>query len=170
MSTSFDRLIDGMIDTLHAHVLPKSDEFVRGQLFSVIFALNGLKLSADWKAGPLLEQVRLQDAAFVEVGRLAPKMAHPPLPATPRTNGAEEVVRIEALRNDGDRLLGELLFWATGEGARTADRATASEIERVLRRSICDQLKIEIATTPKSMLERISGGEGTVAKAESGTG
>jgi hypothetical protein len=163
MSASFDRLIDGMIDTLHAHVLPKSDEFVRGQLFSVIFALNGLKLSADWKAGPLLEQVRLQDAAFVEVGRLAHTMAHPPLPATPRTNGAEEVVRIEALRNDGDRQLGELLFWATGEGARAADPATAREIERVLRRSICDQLKIEIATTPKSMLEQISGGEGAVA-------
>lgn len=164
MSESFARLIDGMIDTLHTHVLPKSDEFVRGQLFSVIFALNGLKLSADWKAGPLLEQVRLQDAAFAEVGRLAQAMIHPPLPALPRASGIEDVVRIEALRNEGDRLSGQLLFWATGAEALAADRTAAREIERVLRRSICDQLKIEIATTPKSMLEQIAGGEATQAQ------
>lgn len=66
-----------------------------------------------------------------------------------------------ALRNEGDRLSGQLLFWATGAEALAADRTAAREIERVLRRSICDQLKIEIATTPKSMLEQIAGGEGT---------
>ncbi len=85
MSRSFDRVVDGVIDALRAHVLPNSaDDFVRGQVFSIIFALNGLKLAADWKAGPLLEQVRLQDAAFAEVGRLADRMEHPHIPATPR--------------------------------------------------------------------------------------
>ena len=85
MSNSFDRLIDGMIDALRTHVIPNSvDDFSRGQLFSVIFALNGLKLNADWKSGPLLEQVRVQDSAFSAVRQLANHMDHPDIPATPR--------------------------------------------------------------------------------------
>jgi len=161
MSTSFDRLIDGMIEALQSHVLPRSgDEFVRGQIFSTIFALNGLKLTADWKAAPLLEQVRVQDAALSEVGRLAVRMKHPPIPALPRTEGiAADPVVVEALRDDGDRILGELLFWASSEDARGADPSAAREIELLLRRSICEQLKVELAMTPKSMLHQIATGE-----------
>jgi hypothetical protein len=161
MSKSFDLLIDGMIDALRTHVLPKSgDDFARGQVFSVIFALNGLKLAADWKAGPLQEEVRLQDTAFAAVERLAAKMPHPPIPATPRMEaGLAEPVRLEALRDEGDRQLGELLFWATGDGALSDDRETAKEIERALRGFIRDQLKVEIGITAKSMLHQIATGE-----------
>lgn len=161
MSKSFDLLIDGMIDALRAHVLPKSsDDFARGQVFSVIFALKGLKLAADWKAGPLQEQVRLQDTAFSEVRRLTAKMQHPPIPATPRVEaGLADPVRLEALRDEGDRQLGELLFWATSEGAQAADRDAAKEIERALRGFIRDQLKVEIGITAKSMLHQIATGE-----------
>jgi hypothetical protein len=161
MSKSFDLLIDGMIDALRAHVLPKSsDDFARGQVFSVIFALNGLKLAADWKAEPLQEQVRLQDIAFSEVRRLTAKMQHPPIPATPRVEaGLADPVRLEALRDEGDRQLGELLFWVTSEGARAADRDAAKEIERALRGFIRDQLKVEIGITAKSMLHQIATGE-----------
>jgi hypothetical protein len=160
MSKSFDLLLDGMIETLRTHVLPKSDDdFARGQLFSVIFALNGLKLAADWKAGPLQEQVRLQDVAFAEVTRLAAKMQHPPIPATPRAEGLADPVRLEALRDEGDRQLGELLLWATGEPALAEDREQAKEIERALRGFIRDQLKIEIGITAKSMLHQIASGE-----------
>jgi hypothetical protein len=164
MSTSFDRLIDGMIDALRAHVLPNSaDDFARGQLFSVIFALNGLKLNADWKAGPLLEQVRVQDSAFAAVRQLARNMEHPDIPATPRAD--ESIIdpaHIEARRDEGDRKLGELLFWATGERARAADPVASNEIERLLRRLICDQLKVEIGTTPRSMLLQIATGEESI--------
>jgi hypothetical protein len=161
MSNSFDRLIDGMIDTLRAHVLPNSaDDFARGQLFSVIFALNGLKLNADWKAGPLLEQVRVQDYAFSEVRRLASHMDHPDIPAAPRTDeGMIDPTKIEALRDECDRRLGELLFWATSDSARAADPVTSNEIARLLRRLMCDQLKVELATTPPSMLHQIATGE-----------
>ena len=161
MSKSFDLVIDGVIDALRAHVLPKSsDDFVRGQVFSIIFALNGLKLAADWKAGPLLEQVRLQDAAFSEVRRLADKMEHPRIPATPRMEtGLADPARLEALRDEGDRQLGELLLWAASENARAAEPAAASEIERTLRGFIRDQLKVEIAVTARSMLHQIATGE-----------
>ncbi|WP_375784592.1 hypothetical protein ACE10Z_33395 [Bradyrhizobium sp. Pha-3] len=161
MSASFERLIDGIIDALQSHVVPNSnDDFVRGQVFSAIYALNGLKLAADWKAGPLLEQVRLQDDTFATVKRLAGGMAHPEIPATPRISGdMSEPAAIEALRDDGDRRLGQLLLWASSADARAANRDAANEIERLLRRAICDQLKIELATTPKSMLQQIAGGE-----------
>ena len=161
MSASFERLIDGMIDALRSHVLAKSDDdFVRGQVFSIIFALNGLKLTADWKAGPLLEQVRLQDAAFAEVRPLAEKMAHPHIPVTPRAEqSTADPAKIEALRDEGDRILGELLLWAGSGSARQADPTASGKIERLLRRSICDQLKVEIGMTPKSMLHQIATGE-----------
>ncbi|MCP1838037.1 hypothetical protein ACVIHI_000591 [Bradyrhizobium sp. USDA 4524] len=161
MSASFERLIDGIIDALQSHVVPNSnDDFVRGQVFSAVYALNGLKLAADWKAEPLLEQVRLQDDTFATVERLAGSMAHPEVPSTPRIQGGtSDVAAIEALRDDGDRRLGQLLLWASGEDVRAANPNAATEIERLLRRAICDQLKIELATTPKSMLQQIAGGE-----------
>lgn len=161
MSASFERLIDGIIDALQSHVVPNSnDDFVRGQVFSAIYALNGLKLAADWKAAPLLEQVRLQDDTFAAVKRLADGMAHPEIPSTPRIpSDTSDAAAIEALRDDGDRRLGHLLLWASGEGARLANGDAAAAIERLLRRAICDQLKIELATTPKSMLQQIAGGE-----------
>ncbi|TWB98091.1 hypothetical protein FBZ93_10649 [Bradyrhizobium macuxiense] len=161
MSGSFERLIEGIIDALQSHVVPNSsDDFVRGQVFSAIYALNGLKLAADWKAGPLLEQVRLQDETFAAVRRLADGMMHPEISATPRIHGdVSDAAAIEAVRDDGDRQLGQLLLWASGEDARAADRDAAAEIERLLRRAICDQLKIELATTPKSMQQQIAGGE-----------
>jgi hypothetical protein len=161
MTKSFDLVVDGVIDALRAHVLPKSsDDFVRGQVFSIIFALNGMKLAADWKAGPLLEQVRLQDAAFAEVRRLAAGMDHPPIPATPRAEtGLADPERLEALRDEGDRQLGELLLWAASESARAAQPIAANEIERTLRSFIRDQLKVEIGMTPKSMLHQIATGD-----------
>lgn len=166
MSASFERLIDGIIDALQSHVVPNSnDDFVRGQVFSAIYALNGLKLAADWKAGPLLEQVRLQDDIFVAVKRVADGMAHPEIPATPRIRGdMSDAAAIEALRDDGDRRLGQLLLWVSGADAREANRDLATGIEQLLRRAICDQLKIELATTPKSMLQQIAGGDGGAAQ------
>jgi hypothetical protein len=161
MTKSFDLVVDGVIDALRAHVLPKtSDDFVRGQVFSIIFALNGLKLAADWKVGPLLEQVRLQDAAFFEVRRLADKMEHPSIPMTPRAEtGLADPERLEALRDEGDRQLGQLLLWVASENARAAEPAAANEIEHTLRGFIRDQLKVEIAITAKSMLHQIATGE-----------
>ncbi|SDN40608.1 hypothetical protein [Afipia sp. GAS231] len=161
MTKSFEVVVDGVIDALRTHVLPKSDDdFVRGQVFSIIFALNGLKLAADWKTGPLLEQIRLQDAAFSEVGRLADKLQHPRIPATPRA-GPEvaDPAQLEALRDEGDRQLGGLLLWATSESARASAPVATDEIARTLRGLIRDQLKVEIGMTPKSMLHQIATGD-----------
>lgn len=51
MSQSFDLLIDGMIEAIRSRILPQlSDDFVRGQAYGIIYALSGLKLSADWQS------------------------------------------------------------------------------------------------------------------------
>jgi hypothetical protein len=161
MTKSFELIVDGVIEALRAHVLPNSDDdFVRGQVFSIIFALNGLKLAADWKAWPLLEQVRLQDAAFSEVRRLAEKLEHPHIPGTPRAGTeAADPAQLEALRDEGDRQLGELLLWATSESVRAIAPVATHEIAHTLRSLMRDQLKIEIGTTPKSMLHQIATGD-----------
>jgi hypothetical protein len=93
------------------------------------------------------------------VRRLAGKMTHPPIPATPRIESANaDPLQLESLRDEGDRQLGELLLWAASANARAADAAAAGEIERTLRRLMCDQLKVEIGTSAKAMLHQIATG------------
>ena len=77
MSQSFDLLIDGMIEAIRSRILPQlSDDFVRGQAYGIIYALNGLKLSADWATAPLQSQIELQDKAFADVIRLGAGLNH----------------------------------------------------------------------------------------------
>lgn len=162
MSQSFDRLIDGMIETIRSRVMPQlGDASVRGQAFGVIYALEGLRLSADWAAAPLLRQIALQDKAFAEVSRLAQGLDHPPIPSVPRSatsDGAE----LERLRNDGDRQLGALLLWASGVLAES-DSVRAKAIEQALRLNMREQLKVDISIMPKPMFHELATGE------ESGT-
>ena len=165
MSRSFDHLIDGMIETIRSRVMPLLvDASVRGQAFGVIYALEGLKLSADWAAAPLLRQIALQDEAFAEVSRLAQGLDHPPIPTVPRlstttSDGAE----LERLRNDGDRQLGALLHWASSTVAES-DPVRAKEIEQVLRLNMREQLKVDISIMPKSMFHELATGEESTAQ------
>lgn len=161
MSKSFDLMIDGMIEALRSHVLPKNtDDFVRGQLFSIMFSLNGLKLGADWRPEPLRAQLALQDAAFEDVRRLAGPLDCPPIPETPRSNSNDsDSAAFERLRDDGDRLVGELLIWTATDKVRAAAPVVAQQIEGLLRSMAREQLKIELALTPKSMLNQIATGK-----------
>lgn len=161
MSKSFDRLIDGAIESLQSHVLAKvSDDFARGQIFSIIYALKQMKLAADWRIAPLLDQVRVQDAAFAAVRELGAGAGHPVIPDVPRIrNGVLEAEELERLRDLGDRQLAELLFWATGNDVQAADAARADEIAKILRQHMVDQLKVEADLTAKSMLQEIATGK-----------
>ena len=90
MSHSFDRLIDGMIETIRSRVMPQlGDASVRGQAYGVVYALEGLKLSADWAVAPLQKQIVLQDEAFAEVSRLGLGLDHPEIPPVPRLHTPE---------------------------------------------------------------------------------
>jgi hypothetical protein len=160
MSQSFDLLIDGMIETIRSRILPQlDDDFVRGQAFGIIYALNGLKLSADWSIAPLRDQIALQDKAFAEFVRLGAGLAHPDVPAGPRVlPSIPESADLERLRNDGDRKLGELLNWTSGAGA-DADAERARLIQSTLRHIIRDQLKVDISIMAESMFHELATGE-----------
>jgi hypothetical protein len=160
MSQSFDLLIDGMIETVRSRILPQlSDDFVRGQAYGIVYALNGLKLAADWAVAPLLSQVVLQDKAFAEVARLGAGLDHPEVPSGPRVlPDAPESAELERLRNEGDRKLGELLMWTSGPGA-AADPDGAKAIQTTLRRIVCAQLKIDISTMARPMFHELATGE-----------
>ncbi len=160
MSRSYDLLIDAALGSLQAHIpTVGEDEFARGQLFSVMFALNHLKLAGDWKPEPLLQQVRIQDAAFAELSRKADHPGRPAIPLTPRhpeTSVAAEA--LEALRDEGDRCIGQLLMWlADDHGQEPIENADT--LRRLLRSAVADQLKIELSLVPKSMLSSIASGE-----------
>ena len=160
MSQSFNLIVDGIIDALRARVLPViTDDVVRGQTYGIIFALNGLKLGADWALTPLLQQVQLQDEAFAGAARLANGMALPPLPTIPRVSGDMDAATVEALRDAGDRTLGELLHWTADEMARTDQPEIVKKIQLLVRHLIRDQLKIEIAITAPSMFHEMATGE-----------
>jgi len=160
MSQSFDLLIDGMIETIRSRILPQlGDDFVRGQAYGIIYALSGLKLSADWSIAPLRSQIALQDKAFAEFVRLGAELDHPDVPCGPRVlPSAPESAELERLRNDGDRKLGELLMWTSGPGA-AADPERAKAIQATLRHIIRDQLKIDISIMAKPMFHELATGE-----------
>jgi hypothetical protein len=160
MSESFGHLVRGMIESIRLHVLPNlEDDFARGQIFAILFSLESLKQNADWKIAPLLQQVRIQDEALADVLRLAEGVELPTFSALPRI--AIEVVdsvHLELLRDQGDRHIGRLLACLPEQEG--IDPESAKLIERRLRKAQCDQLKVELDVTPKSMFEDIStGGE-----------
>jgi hypothetical protein len=167
MSKSFDLLMDGMIETVRLRILPQlSDDSIRGQAYGIIFALNGLKLAADWAVAPLRSQIMLQDKAFAEFTRLAAGMNGPDVPSGDRVMpDAPESADLEQLRNDGDRKLGELLMWASGAGAAT-DPERAKAIRTMLRRSISEQLKVDISIMAKPMFHELATGEEPKSRVE----
>jgi hypothetical protein len=167
MSKSFDLLMDGMIETVRLRILPQlSDDSIRGQAYGIIFALNGLKLAADWAVAPLRSQIILQDRAFAEFTRLAAGLNGPDVPSGARVMpDAPESADLERLRNDGDRRLGELLMWASGPDA-VADPERARAIQTMLRQFISDQLKVDISIMAKPMFHELATGEEPESKVE----
>jgi len=167
MSKSFDLLIDGMIETVRLRILPQlSDDSIRGQAYGIIFALNGLKLAADWAVAPLRSQIMLQDKAFAEFTRLAAGLNGPDVPSGDRVMpDAPESADLERLRNDGDRKLGELLMWASGAAA-VADPERAKAIRTMLRQFISDQLKVDISIMAKPMFHALATGEEPESRVE----
>ncbi len=160
MSASFDLLIDGIVQALRGHALPKiSDEFARGQVFAIIYALSNLKLTADWKVGPLDDQVAVQDAAFTAVKRLLAGRDSPDIPQTPRVGERLiDAAELERLRDQGDRKIADLLSWAAGKQAAGQEPKLMAEIVRSLRAFANEQLAIELRNTAKSMLQEIAAG------------
>ena len=161
MNNSFGRLIDGMCGTLREHVLPNlEDEFSRGQLYGVIFALNTLKVRGDWSTTYLSEELEAQRSALEELTRLAASVPIPaPWAGAPSVPAATPAARLEVRRNEGARALADALAWLTEHRGRIPVE-TASAMEAAIRSSARAEIEIEMKNSARPMFAEMSGGDG----------
>ena len=160
MNNSFGRLIDGMCGTLREHVLPQlKDEFARGQVFGVIFALNTLKVRGDWSTTFLAEELAAQRSALEELSRLAASIPVPaPWAAVPVAPPATPAARLEALRNEGARALTDALAWISQHHDRIPSDVSAA-MEEAIRRAARAEIEIEMKSSARPMFAEMSGSD-----------
>ncbi len=154
MNNSFDRLIDGMCATLRSEVLTRlDDEFARGQVFGVINLLNTFKVRADWSAGFLLAQIAAQREAIHAVEAMTSPDAPAPR-ALPASTSIEELL---ALRDQGNRRMGDLHAWLDDPATELADDVRM-RAGKLLREAMLAELSIELKNSPRPLFAEMSSG------------
>ena len=149
MNNSFHRLIDGMIESIRAEILPNlSGDFARGQAFGVIFLLKSLRIRANWSPEFFAEQLAHLEALRATLPPLpegAPRIeiaAHNNLPA-----------QMEAARDAADGQVAALIDWcATADIPETTRAAIDAAVNAYIKR----QLRYEIDTTAPPMFAEMS--------------
>jgi hypothetical protein len=158
MNNSFTRLVDGMCATLRGEVLTRlDDEFARGQVYGVINLLNTFKVRADWSAGFLVQQIEAQRAALAQAVELL-RAAPAPRTDVPDTPVATPIAELLALRDRGNRAIGDLLAWLhedTAAGELGAD--TSARVEQALRGAMRAEVDIELKHASRPMFAEMSG-------------
>ena len=161
MNNSFERLIDGMIASLHQEVLTRiDDEFARGQVFGIINLLNIFKVRANWSATFLREQVEKHFSTLERFMALVQEKAPTvPLPALPPQPGLESasVSKLLRWRDDANDAICLLLGWLEENRAALGSPLTA-ELETLLHDSMHAEISIEIKNLPPPMFAEMSSG------------
>lgn len=141
MNNSFNRLIDGMIETLRHDVIPAIEsEFVRGQAFGVIFLLESIKRRASWSPAFLGEQVAALNELADTLARNG-RLGGMPVVAVP-------LEATEAARDAGDAQVAALIDWL----ADHPHQATSLAIDTYLSR----QIRHELTTSARPMFAEMS--------------
>lgn len=155
MNNSLPRLVAGMNATLRDVILPNlHDDFARGQAFGIIYMLNSIARRAAWSNEFLGEHLHALDDLGREVAAIAPQLPRPAPAAVPDLPRAAE---LEALRDDGDARVCELIDWLAAHRA-SLPAWTAAQVDAALHRYMARQLKWDMATSAKPMFEEISRG------------
>lgn len=157
MNNSFPRLIDGMVATLQEGVLPNlKGDFLRGQVYGVIYILNQMKVRGDWSVTFLAEQIAAQQAMFAEVERLAERLPlRPPAFVYPAFTEVLTAHKLEALRNEANQCIGDMLKWLR-EHREVIKSDKADAIDRVIRDYLLLEIRIEMKNTARSMFAEMS--------------
>jgi len=149
MNNSFERLIDGMIESIRAEILPNlSGDFARGQAYGVIFLLKSLRIRAGWSPAFFAEQLAHLEAL---------RDALPALPeGAPRIEIAahnNQPAAMEAARDAADGQVAALIDWCA-----TADLPadTRAAVDAAIAAYIKRQLRYEIDTTAPPMFAEMS--------------
>ena len=157
MNNSLARLLEGIIDTLRQDILPElQGEFVRGQAFGIIYALNSVKLRAAWSSNFLLAQLDSLDELAADIGSLAQSLPQMPALDLPAERTPDPAV-LERIRNQADASLCGIIDWLHANGETMAAEPRA-RLDAAIRAYVHRQLKHEIATSARPMFAEISSG------------
>jgi hypothetical protein len=158
MNNSLPRIIDGMIATLRAEIIPRlDDEFARGQAYGAVDLLNNLKPRIDWLVTPLYAEVQAQRALleqWADIFRGAtpqPPVAAAAAQVAPGATAGE----IEQLRNRLDEHICGLIDWLARHRAVLPAAAVAAA-ESACKQHMQVQMKREMSLTPKPLFAEIA--------------
>ena len=157
MNNSLARLLDGVIETLRQDILPDlQGEFVRGQVFGVIYALKSIKLRAAWSPAFLLEQLAALDELAADIAGLTPSLPGLPPLAIDQDRPCD-ATRLEAIKDEGDRAVCMIIAWLHDKRGTVPD-AQHLQLDGMIQAYVHRQLKHDIATSAKPMFAEISSG------------
>lgn len=158
MNNSFERLIEGMVNTLRKEVIPHvKGEYARGQAYGVIYMLNSIGLRASWSPDYFRAQLAMLDAMNIDLQPLLVGTQAPPLPVVDLASPASIEVLQLSLEQGHERVCG-LLDWLAAPQSTLTDEDVQS-IEAIIKVYMGKQVAWEIKTTAKPMFAQISKGE-----------
>jgi len=162
MNIPLERLIEGIVATLRADVIPNvADGYARGQAVGVIDLLNNIGPRVEWARGPILDAVSEKIELLHKVGELLPEFSKPE--ACDGT-AAMSTAELSAERDRLDAEIGDLLARIHGRQAMDAAKARQQALG-LLKQHIHDELTREMKLTRKPLFAEIaSGGDGKTAK------
>jgi hypothetical protein len=161
MRISLERLIEGIIATLRADVIPNiPDAYARGQAVGVIDLLNNIVPKIEWAHGPLIDTVAEKTALLSEVSGLLPEVS-----ALVRSGEAQTLstAELSAERDRLDAAICEVLALVGPQ--KSNGNSTRQQVLGLLKRHIHDELVQQMKLTRKPLFAEIaSGGDGSVPK------
>ena len=152
MTIPLERLIDGLIATLRADVIPAVPEgYARGQAVGVIDILNGMRGRVEWTREPALESVLAKHILLEKIGGLVPGLERADGPKRP------EALATAALFSERDRLDGLI-----GDALRAAFDAKEGQAREealaLIRQHMHDEAAREMKLTRKPLFAEIASG------------
>jgi hypothetical protein len=153
MNIALGRLIEGIVATLRADVIPNvSDAYARGQAVGVIDLLNNIAPRIEWAQRPIHEAVAEKRALLAEIARLAPAAA-PDAPQSAAASTAEELL---AQRSALDARICD----AIAALSKVKRDDAGAEALALVRRHLHDEQMREMKITSKPLFAEIASGNG----------
>lgn len=153
MNIALARLIEGMIATLRADVIPHvADPYARGQAVGVIDLLNAVAPRIEWARAPLRERLMAKRLVIDELSRIMAVDALPELDAD--RAGTDEL--IDALARCDAVLSGA--FAAAIEGGASLDVTARDTALALLKAHVQQDMTAEMKLTRKPLFAEIAAG------------
>ncbi len=153
MNIALARLIEGMIATLRADVIPHvADPYARGQAVGVIDLLNAVAPRIEWARAPLRERLMAKRLVIDELSRIMAVDALPEIDADRAGTGE----LIDALARCDAVLSGA--FAAAIEGGATLDATARDTALALLKAHVQQDMTAEMKLTRKPLFAEIAAG------------